>query len=865
MVSVGCSSRQHPYLAFSEQDVPRLVARSKKFPYDRWIEIVRANAACGLKFKPGTNDNKQCPEQSPVPPGMSCSWTSAATNESCQSGYAFNLALANTLEPNPAYVAKVIELLRQAGKYEQGWQNTTGGAWYWGSDLLNYAYAYDMIQPYLPESQDKFIKNVLEGMVSGTMPAYLDHKNYAYVTNIRLRVGSGLGTLALALDGAGLSSERAEEVERNLFGYMVRGVGIPNRYVSTTVTPEGTMNEGPSYQNDAFTNMLPYLYVLKRVKGRDYINGDNTIDGWQGDNRIAKMFQRNAALSMPDKNTATVTTGWRFGFNFGNVAAPGLIEPHNEAMRWFFLWQEGSGPFIQSTPGFAFLYVNTQITPKPPEYLSLVTPDWSSFRTGWDTNSTYFLMQSEYWPEYSTHGQPDQTSFILYAKDRYLLIDPGDGRNYCAAGYSGCTQYKQINHSPEAHNLVIVDAQRGCNSSFQTPARLSGSYTRTRDPVTLLAGFVPAELNSSMLTLQNYFGAPDVSTYRTSMMARNNYLVVFDGMVSSKSKSHKYDALLHFGGPLSNTSAICQAAQSGTNEQCTAGDADKNCWEAPPVQEDQGAPPTEDGADPDESGAGAPSSCKGSGMSPVPDGVTNCGSVEGTLTYTSGADRLTWQTKSNRGEDIELLAAYAPTPMSITQDTFPTNFYINAIFTHPFVRAHYEGATTQWLNVLYPRKVGNTEPVPVITQKAVQNGNGSALQIKIEPSRIDDVAIASDGAAVITVEDGLTFQGRATMVLRTGGTLVRTNVHEAQSLTVGGTLVFSSNAPIHATFAPSGDIIAGEIVAAQPTQVCFANRTNSARIKLNQQIVNLTPSASSQVCLQVPKGRHVIAAPNVDP
>lgn len=53
--------------------------------------------------------------------------------------------------------------------------------------------------------------------------------------------------------------------------------GLVGKYVSVVVTPEGTMNEGPSYQNDAFAIMLPYLYVLKNVFGRDYINGINTL------------------------------------------------------------------------------------------------------------------------------------------------------------------------------------------------------------------------------------------------------------------------------------------------------------------------------------------------------------------------------------------------------------------------------------------------------------------------------------------------------------------------------------------------------------------------------------------------------------
>lgn len=108
------------------------------------------------------------------------------------------------------------------------------------------------------------------------------------------------------------------------------------------------------------------------------------------------MYECNALLSMPDKNSATVTTGWRMGFTMGNLAAPGLPSPSNEELKWFFRWQEGSGPNNQSIPGLSFLYANASLGKSPPKAMSLATPDWTSFRSSWDTNALYFLRQSEH-------------------------------------------------------------------------------------------------------------------------------------------------------------------------------------------------------------------------------------------------------------------------------------------------------------------------------------------------------------------------------------------------------------------------------------------------------------------------------------
>ncbi len=855
-LATGCTHREHPYLAFDKADIPSLRERALHRPYIRWMAAVEANAQCGLKFTPG-QANSPCPSTSTVPPGLTCPWANGATNEACQSGYAFNLALANTIKPNSDYVQKAVELLSNAGKYEQNWQRNTGAAWYWGGDLQGYAFAYDMVQPYLTAQQDRTIVAALTRMVRDTMAQFVNPFNTAIVTNIRLRVGSGAATLAIALDHHEMTALWAKKIEESFFTDGSKLRPLFNKYVASLVTEQGTMNEGPSYQNDAFVIMLPYLYVLNRVHGRDYINGKNTLPGWNGDNRLAFMFERNAALSMPDKNSATVTTGWRNGFTLANISAPGIVPPGNEQMQWFFAWQEGSGAINQVIPGFSFLYVDSQIPKDEPTYLSLVTPDWTSFRNGWNYDSLYFLMQSEYWPEASAHGQPDQTSFILYAKDRYLLIDPGDGRNYCVNMNNGCTAHSQISRSPEAHNLVIVDDKRGCDDDNQTPARLLGSYTRTRDPVTLLAGFVSPELSSSMITLQKYHNSPDVSTYRTAMMARGRYVVVFDGMVSSsRGTAHTYDAKLHFGGPVSNTDATCQAAQSGASESCGPNDSDNLCWAEPLRDETAGPDPDTYVSSGDEGNEPAPKSCIKTQPPSLPPGVVDCGSTVGTLDLgAAGSDRLKWLTKSNKGDDIELSAVFAPAPASFAKGLFPTNFYGNAVFTHPFATARYSGYTTQWLNVLFPRNLTTKESPAVITPVPITGGNGAASAVKFDAETMDDLALVSDGAAVISAGDEVSFQGRAALLLRTAGQWTNANVHAASSLSIKGAVVYSANPAGHAMLAWTNRDVHAQVQVSESTRVCLAARSASQVLAVDNRVVE-SIREGLLLCAPVSAGKH---------
>lgn len=182
------------------------------------MAAVNENAACGLKFSPGQY-NPPCPASATVPAGLSCPWSSGATNESCQSGYAFNLALANTVNPNDEYVQQIVKVLKDAGKHEASWKSNPAGGWYWAADLQAYAYAFDMVAPYLTSEDQRAIVGVLNGMLNRTMVAYLDPLNSAYVTNVRLRVGAGAGTLATALDHQVLSRAWANTIERNLFGH----------------------------------------------------------------------------------------------------------------------------------------------------------------------------------------------------------------------------------------------------------------------------------------------------------------------------------------------------------------------------------------------------------------------------------------------------------------------------------------------------------------------------------------------------------------------------------------------------------------------------------------------------------------------
>lgn len=854
---VQIQERKHPFIAFDRHDIPALRQRVTQDPYKTWMDDVRRG-----------------------PPGQGHPCAAPSTNTDVKEYQLSNCALYGALswviEQRSDALKTARDTLMNAGDTSTGW-NQTPGAWYWGGSLLNYAYAYDLVQPALSADDDAAIRDKLEDALGKTMGVYGEF-NTTYVTNFRYRVGSGAATLSYALG----EHDHACTVERDLFGdepldslVALRSYGP---YMQACLTKDGTYVEGPSYQDDVFSVMLPYLQAMKRLSGgardgRDYINAVNTPAVWGDDTRIARMLRYGGALSMPDGNAATLETGWREPLQLSSIAASALSDKEGRRdAKGFYGWLSAKGKAVVNNPVYSILYTDPDIAragagaqePKEPTYTSLVTSDMTSLRSGWSADAVHLLMTTEHEYRPSSHSQPDQTSFLLHAKGQYLIIDPGDGRNYDPAGSSHTSLFYWVNFSPESHNLVTIDSFKGIRDTYQTPAwRQLGIFSDlTRpvdDPAILQASFLTGELDSSTVTIDDYVNVPDVSTRRTATLARRSYVVVFDHMISAAIGSaqpmlHYYDTHLHYSGWLGcrpGAPAICtDYATSRPTSSSTQVDCGDVCGEVR-MASDLAAAGAATGLAPSEpmppgAGGGAPSSAPTAG-------------------------RLAWATRTDDGKrDLELDVVYVPRPdaFSVNRSGF-TNFFPNMTFRHPFSVARYIASSTQWLTVLYPRDLTAGEPKPAIEALKVSGGSGSAALVSIAEQDTQDLALVSDGAQPVEVGDAsrvpavpaAKLQGRSALLLLRHRALERAQVDAGTSLSVGGRALLLAASPVSASLRPEGPGLAAELVLSSAAQVGLAVSRQDAQLYLDgKPAPTRYDAASGTASTSVPQGRHRLTA-----
>ncbi|WP_438034192.1 hypothetical protein [Sorangium sp. So ce204] len=846
---VQIHERKHPFIAFDRQEIPALRQRVTQDPYKTWMDDVR---------------------RGPPGQGHPCGAPSTDTDakELQLSNCALYGALSWVIEQRADGLKAARGALLKAGDTATGWSQTPG-AWYWGGSLLNYAYAYDLVQPALSADDDAAIRDKLEDALGKTMGVY-EEFNTTYVTNFRYRVGSGAATLSYALG----ERDHACTVERDLFGdalleslFALRSYGP---YMQACLTQDGTYVEGPSYQDDVFSVMLPYLQAMKRLSGgardgRDYINAVNTPAAWGNDNRIARMLRYGAALSMPDGNAATIETGWREPLQLSSIAASMLSEKEGRRdAKGLYGWLSAKGKAVVNNPVYSILYTDPDIAKafaggQEPTYTSIVTSDMTSLRSGWSADAVHLLMTTEHEYRPSSHSQPDQTSFLLHAKGQYLIIDPGDGRNYDPAGSAHTSLFYWVNFSPESHNLVTVDSFKGIRDTYQTPAwRQLGVFSDlTRpvdDPAILRASFLTGELDSSTVTIDDYVNVPDVSTRRTAALARRSYVVVFDHMISAGVGSaqpmlHYYDTHLHYSGWLGcrpGAPAICtDYATARPSSPSTDVDCGDVCGEVR-MASDLAA----------EAATGlAPSG-------PVtPDAAGRAASAP-------TAGRLVWATRTDDGKrELELDVVYVPRPdaFSVDRSGF-TNFFPNMTFRHPFSVARYIASSTQWLTVLYPRDLTAGEPKPAVEALTVSGGSGSAALISIAEQDTQDLALVSDGAQPVEVGDGprvpsTKLQGRSALLLLRHRALERAQVDAGTSLSVGGRALLLATSPVSASLRPEGAGVAAELVLPSAAQVGLAVSQKDAQLYLDgKPAPTRYDAASGTASTSVPQGRHRLAA-----
>ncbi len=522
LAAVGCAGRaghaqdtgerSHPLLFFDGGDIANLKQKVQSSPVGAWYASLRASASAGFSY--------------------------FGLNENARSQYACDMAFVYLIEGQEAWREKTAEFLQTAGDYDKDWYEF---GWAWGGNLLFYAMAYDWVQSGLQPSQDEAIKAKLEATSEKTFDVLkvppTGSNRPAYYTNVRMRVAGGLGAVALALGAYGQARTRLEWIVEDLFG---NSHAAPNA-VAAVVGSDGIYLEGSSYQNNSFDVMAPFLLACRRMTGIDWFSGGEG----RYDDRIARMFQTNIQLMMPDRGAPTLNTGWMGISSMHEVVASVLPD----APRQMWYWNEAArrGTTVRAL-SIVFYDPSLDAQSEPPAYLSQILSNAACFRSGWRPDDTWLLIDTSHEPSKSTHDQPDQTSIAVYARKAYLLIDPGDGRNYPTD-----EGHTWLRYSPAAHNLVIVDGKEGpvagSKRTTGTPSK-RWAYATDSDPVRdgapVNEGFTSAHMDYVECGIPSYHDAPDVGTKRSVFFPNREYFVLLDEMTSVN--EHSYAQLFHFGG-----------------------------------------------------------------------------------------------------------------------------------------------------------------------------------------------------------------------------------------------------------------------------------------------------------------------------
>ena len=456
---------------------------------------------------------------------------------------AMTLAFVWQVDGTEGYAQKAAEYL-QCAMVDPADRDEFG--WHWGGTLLRYGFAYDWVEPGLSGAQDTQIRGKLLDALTTTLeiferPPTTGSVPIKYYINVRLRIGGGLGVLAMALRDHGDAAACLDYVVEDLFGEHP-GEGTVPYYINIVVTPDGTYNEGDSYQDDSFGAFLPFLLAYEDLTGID-LTGDYGTPGegiWS-DARIREMYYGNLCRMTPERLRPTTDTGWRAAVNDHELVIPLFDEPRSSELQW--LWDEEVRSSREKVYSVIWGGSPSSITGTEPSWTSCRNSDYAVLRSGWAEDDIFVLVESEHEPVRSTHCNPDQTSFLMFARGQYLLINPGDGRNYG----SPAEGHTWLRYNPAAHNIVIIDhrEQPDYDAGEGTPARLY-SNTEARDPVDQRAWFMSDLLDLVTVRL-TYYNVPDVTLTRTVAMVKDRYVVVGDDLAAGS--SHAYEALLHYGGP----------------------------------------------------------------------------------------------------------------------------------------------------------------------------------------------------------------------------------------------------------------------------------------------------------------------------
>jgi len=326
---------------------------------------------------------------------------------------------------------------------------------YLGTWIHNYASAYDFVQPFLSEEQDKAIRTRLIKQCD-----WMGKNIYYWTTrphNHLSKPAWGLGSGALAL------SEEPDAIK--WLGVAITAGNDNTRYF---FSGDGIYREGSHYLGFSWTNFLPFMVNYKNVSGVNQFDdfkpvmewgvGVRNSNGWLPNiedsfirpfpGHMAAAFYKDTKTSLHSSAPLSEVMMWAW-----NTTDMKPFDAYTK--RTTYNWTGATWDY--TLPLDEYLTYDPSIKSTPPDCSPTIFLDGgqSMFRNTWKTGDPagrFLLFQGV--AEADNHEHYEHLSFIISAEAQMMASDGG----YTRKGYNEEKRrnwYKQA----AAHNVVTLDGK----------------------------------------------------------------------------------------------------------------------------------------------------------------------------------------------------------------------------------------------------------------------------------------------------------------------------------------------------------------------------------------------------------------------
>ncbi|MCM2369610.1 heparinase II/III domain-containing protein [Aporhodopirellula aestuarii] len=324
---------------------------------------------------------------------------------------------------------------------------------YLGTWLQNYASAYDWVQPFLTEAQDKGIREKLIKQAD-----WMGKNIYKWSSrphNHLSKPAWGLGSAALTLCE-----------EKDAYSWLGVALAAGNDNTRYFFSGDGIYREGSHYMIFSWTNFLPFMIHYNNVSGVNQFQEFQPLMEWgvavrnsmgwlpNIEDSFIRPFPAHMAASMYKgsstylHSSAPLAEIMMWAWNTTDMT------PFDEALERTGYNYTGAS-WDDSLPLDEYLTYDPSIKSTAPDVSPTVFLDGgqSIFRNTWKTSDPagrYLLFQGV--AEADNHQHAEHLSFIISAENQMMASDAG----YSRASYSEKIRTEWYNQAA-AHNVVTLD------------------------------------------------------------------------------------------------------------------------------------------------------------------------------------------------------------------------------------------------------------------------------------------------------------------------------------------------------------------------------------------------------------------------